>query len=409
MGEASYTCFSAAGNPQAELEWEVWAANGEPIEFTAEDVADDKRKVSELLLTSTRSHKKINILCISHNSAGTVEASFTTDVTYQPENILLTVPSILSQMDSSSFYCSTDDSHPAATLHWSVLKYSENTKKSVSIDADSVETYETALKEGGVQTHSVLTLPPRSSVSGGYVNITCQAENNPFLQDSINVEITALGNVESAVDDESYEAASGKVDSLHDTDVMLEYPSGNQTTDYEDFNKIIDYDTSGRIESGLRKSESDEIESLEKNEEVEEDMVRLVPAEYIDEYEDEYVLKENDEVSRFRAEMKSKALEDDAVSKESIDSYPQDTILDATYKNTAIDVTYGEAKESNAADDETFNRAESEAAGVPLSLEGASASKQHVDLSTFAESNSVSCTHHWFSLTLPLIWLFKRI
>ena len=202
---------------------------------------------------------------------------------------------------------------------------------------------------------------------------------------------------------------SGKVDSLHDTDVMLEYPSGNQTTDYEDFNKISDYDTNGRIESGLRKSESDEIESLEKNEEVEEDMVRLVPAEYMDEYEDDYVLKENDEVSRFRAKMKSKALEDDAVTKESIDSYSEDTILDATYKHTAIDVTYGEAKESNAAADETFNRAESEAAGVPLSLEGPSASKQHVDLSTFAESNSVSCTLHWFSLTLPLVWLLKRI
>merc|ERR1711915_129741 len=407
MGEASYTCFSAAGNPQAELEWEVWAANGEPIEFTAEDVADDKRKFSHLTLTTTRSHKKINVLCISRNSAGTVEASIATDVIYLPENILLTGPSTLSQTESSSFYCSTDDSHPAATLHWSVLKYSENTKKSVSIDADSVETYETALKEGGVQTHSVLTLPPRSSVSEGYVNVTCQAENDPFLQDSITVGIT--GNVESSGDDESYAAASGKVDSLHDIDVMLEYPSGNHTTDYEDFNKILDYDTDGRIVSGLRKSESDEIESLEKKEEVEEDMVRLVPAEYTDEYEDDYVLKENDEVSRFRAKMKSKALEDDAVNEESIDSYSEDTILDATYKHTAIDVTYGEAKESNAADDETFNRAESEAAGVPLSLEGPSASKQHVDLSTFAESNSVACTLHWFSLTLPLIWLLKRI
>merc|ERR1711915_984815 len=374
-----------------------------------EDVADDKRKVSELSMTSTRSHKKINILCISHNSAGTVEASFTTDVTYPPENILLTGPSTLSQMDSSSFYCSTDDSHPAITLHWSVLEYSENTKESVSIYADSVETYETALKEGGVQTHSVLTLPPHSSVSEGYVNITCQAENDPSLQDSINVEITAPGNVESSGDNESFAAASGKVDSLHDTDVMLEYPSGNQTTDYEDFNKILDYDTDGRIMSGLQKSESDEIESLEKNEEVEEDVVRLVPAKYMDEYENDYVLKENDEVSRFRAKMKSKALEDDAVSKESIYSYSEDTILDATYKNTAIDVTYGEAKESNAADAETFNRAESEAAGVPLSLEGPSASKQHVDLSTFAESNSVACTLHWFSLTLPLIWLLKRI
>merc|ERR1719474_2333325 len=113
---------------------------------------------------------------------------------------------------------------------------------------------------------------------------------------------------------------------------MLEYPSGNQTTDYEDFNKIIDYETNGRIESGLEKSESDEIESLEKEEEVEEDMVRLVPAEYMDEYEDDYVLEENDEVSRFRAKVKSKALEDDAVSKESIDSYSEDKILDATYK-----------------------------------------------------------------------------
>ena len=93
-------------------------------------------------------------------------------------------------MDSSSFYCSTDDSHPAVTLHWSVLEYSENTKESVSKDADSVETYETALEEGGVQTHSVLTLPARSPVSVGYVNITCQAEDDPFLQDSIIVELT---------------------------------------------------------------------------------------------------------------------------------------------------------------------------------------------------------------------------
>ena len=33
--EVSYTCFSAPGNPPAELEWEAWAANGESIEFTA--------------------------------------------------------------------------------------------------------------------------------------------------------------------------------------------------------------------------------------------------------------------------------------------------------------------------------------------------------------------------------------
>ena len=33
--EVSYTCFSAPGNPSAEIEWEVWAANGEPIEFIA--------------------------------------------------------------------------------------------------------------------------------------------------------------------------------------------------------------------------------------------------------------------------------------------------------------------------------------------------------------------------------------
>ena len=33
--EVSYTCFSAPGNPLAEIEWEAWAANGEPIEFIA--------------------------------------------------------------------------------------------------------------------------------------------------------------------------------------------------------------------------------------------------------------------------------------------------------------------------------------------------------------------------------------
>ena len=191
---------------------------------------------------------------------------------------------------------------------------------------------------------------------------------------------------------------SENVDSLHDDDVMLEYPSGNQTTEYDEINKISDYDTNGRIVSGLRKSESDEIEYLEKNEEIEEDMVKLVPAEYMHQYDDNYALEENDEASRFGEKMKNKALEDDAISKESIDPYSEDKILDATYKHNAIDFTA----------DETFDRAESEAAEVPLSLEGPSASKQHVDLSTFAESNSAPCTLHWFSLTLSLIWLLKR-
>ena len=98
----------------------------------------------------------------------------------------------MSETESSSFYCSTDDSHPAVTLRWSVIENLEDTKKSVSIDTYSVETYETALEEGGVQTHSVLTLPPRSPVSLGYVNITCQAEDDPFLQDSIIVELPGI-------------------------------------------------------------------------------------------------------------------------------------------------------------------------------------------------------------------------
>merc|ERR1719309_955701 len=141
--EVSYICFSAPGNPSAEIEWEVWAANGEPIEFIAENVADDKQIVSHLTLTTTRSHKKINVLCISRNSAGTAEASIATDVIYLPENILLTGPSTLSQTESSSFFCSTDDSHPAVNLRWSVLENLENTKESFSIDSGSVETYET--------------------------------------------------------------------------------------------------------------------------------------------------------------------------------------------------------------------------------------------------------------------------
>merc|ERR1711915_563863 len=317
-----------------------------------EDVADDKRKVSELSMTSTRSHKKINILCISHNIAGTFEASFTTDVTYLPENILLTGPSTLSQMDSSSFYCSTDDSHPAVTLHWSVLEYTESTKEYVSIDADSVETYETALKEGGVQTHSVLTLPPHSSVSTGHVNVTCQAEEDSVLEDSIIVEIPVSKNEEGSGNNESYIAPSstGYVDSLYDTDGILDYLSGNQDIDNKENSEKSnsDYEINNRSRSGLFKSDSDENESLEMSKEVEEDMVKLVPAGYMEDYEEyDYVLQENNRASRFETKMRNEADDD---NKESVDLSSDDKISDATYKRTSIDVTI----DSNTTD-ETFN------------------------------------------------------
>ena len=102
-------------------------------------------------------------------------------------HLLLTGPVTLSANTAATYYCSTDDSLPAATLDWSVTGYNQEDAK---IGEETVETYETALEDGGVQTHSVLTLPEYFSSSPGKLQIRCVARENPEeLNDRIDVAV----------------------------------------------------------------------------------------------------------------------------------------------------------------------------------------------------------------------------
>ena len=102
-------------------------------------------------------------------------------------HLLLTGPATLSTNTAATYYCSTDDSLPAATLDWSVTGYNQEDAK---ISEEAVETYETALEDGGVQTHSVLTLPEYFSSSPGKLQIRCVAREDPEeLNDQIDVDV----------------------------------------------------------------------------------------------------------------------------------------------------------------------------------------------------------------------------
>jgi hypothetical protein len=102
-------------------------------------------------------------------------------------HLLLTGPATLSTNTAATYYCSTDDSLPAATLDWSVDGYNHEDAK---IGEEAVEIYKTALEDGGVQNHSVLTLPEYFSSSPGKLQIRCAAREDPEeLNDQIDVDV----------------------------------------------------------------------------------------------------------------------------------------------------------------------------------------------------------------------------
>ena len=73
-------------------------------------------------------------------------------------------------------------------MDWSVTGYNQEDGK---IGEEAVETYETALEDGGVQTHSVLTLPEYFSSSPGKLQIRCVAREDP---DELIYQVDVEGN-----------------------------------------------------------------------------------------------------------------------------------------------------------------------------------------------------------------------
>ena len=77
---------------------------------------------------------------------------------------------------------------PAATLDWSVTTGEKEDSETLEIGEGHVETYETALTSGGVQTHSVLSLPEQLTSPEVNLKIRCSAREDPEeLYDQIDV------------------------------------------------------------------------------------------------------------------------------------------------------------------------------------------------------------------------------
>ena len=93
-----------------------------------------------------------------------------------PAHILLTGPTSLPAGTTAAYYCSTDNSLPGVVLDWSIV--SQTGQEWLESPQEGVETYETALEDGGVQTHSVLTLQKDLVTIGTILHIKCEVRNN---------------------------------------------------------------------------------------------------------------------------------------------------------------------------------------------------------------------------------------
>jgi len=233
--EAKYECISAFSSPTAKIDWKVWSASGEAVEFVTDDTAeDDKQTVSRLTLLASKTQQDITVQCMASNIAGYADNSISTVVTYPATHLILSGPASLSPSASATYYCSTDDSVPAATLDWSVTTGEKEDSETLEIGEGDVETYETALTSGGVQTHSVLTLPGQLTSPQVNLKIRCSAREDPEeLYDQIDVtweeseEVVAKTNDDDETIDETIQdPAVEKMGTNNEEKIVAEIISG---------------------------------------------------------------------------------------------------------------------------------------------------------------------------------------
>jgi len=331
--EANYKCTSLHSFPPAVMEWKVVSARGDHVEYVTGDdtldvtddtAEDDKQTVSHLTITGHVSRPDLTVHCTATNPAGSAVQSLSTPVKYLPEHILLTGPTILSTGATATYYCSTDHSLPLVTLDWGVNSYAGlvDTADTIETVDDKVETYETALEDGGVQTYSVLTLPQNLVSNEGKLRISCQVREAPEdleLHSQMDVTIEALGLEKNTLS------------------ILLEENMNQDDSKYQ----LVNYSSSGENET-----------EMDENAEKEGDWVKL---EAVDSHEyDDY----NTAGMNRHADIEN--LHKESLGYDAIDDY------DIYYYDDAI----GEP---------SFHKSEAEALNAELKLEGRPT--QHVELS----------------------------
>jgi len=195
--DARYECAGGVGYPSPVIQWEVVSTSGDTVEFETEEDEDDNEKgpVSWLTLVANKTYKEITIKCRATNMAGHVENAVSTTVTYYPTHLILTGPTAVSTPTTATYYCSTDNSSPAAVITWQVQ---ETDGTDLEVEEENIETYETALAEGGVQTHSVLTLP--EYLVGNTTNLLVSCATHPTDQLWDVIEVTTEVSEELTMD-----------------------------------------------------------------------------------------------------------------------------------------------------------------------------------------------------------------
>jgi len=333
--EAKYECTSSLSFPSAVMEWKVWSASGETVDYVTDETAeDDKQTVSHLTITSVPPHP-VTVQCTATNTAGSTDHSISTPVTYHPAHVLLTGPTSLSTEETdATYYCSTDNSVPAVILDWSVAMHTGQeeveTRETVQ---EGVVTYETALEDGGVQTHSVLTLPQYLVSTEGQLQISCAVrEAADELNSHIDVTVEALGS--EAVDD------NAELDGEEENRTVM-IPKENMDMFESEYGMNTNSEDNDSEENETTWGENDEDNGK---------MVKLEAVEYDDD-EYDYNTSHNNHADNAMVLNEANAANDD----------------NADYNN------------QDAVEEPTFRQSESESANVALKL--GDSPTQHVDLS----------------------------
>jgi len=211
-----YHCHVGEGYPTPTIQWKVVTTSGDTLNFVTEQEDDEEKgSMSQLEVTGNKTLGDITVECIATNIAGYTQSSISTIVTYTASHLLLTGPTTISPATPPTYYCSTDNSVPASTIVWTIHTATEEGTDTVDLDEDDVENYETALVGGGVQTHSVLTLPDYLLDKNIQLEIRCEATEDPeelfdmievtgvdLKEDIIETFDDDVENVNTAVDKE---------------------------------------------------------------------------------------------------------------------------------------------------------------------------------------------------------------
>jgi len=231
-----YECQVGEGYPTPSIQWKVVTTSGNTLAFETEEEDDDEKgSMSWLTVTGNKSLGDLTVECVATNIAGYAQSSISTIVTYTAGHLLLTGPTTISSITPPTYYCSTDNSVPASTIVWTIHSVTEEGTDTVEVDEDDVENYETALVGGGVQTHSVLTLPDYLVDKNIQLEVRCEATEDPEELFDI-IEVTRGDSEEDVI-----KTINDEVENVNTTlDIKLKDPGTMEDKD-EAFSREISF------------------------------------------------------------------------------------------------------------------------------------------------------------------------